>query len=82
MENKDLVAAGNALVQWFNSQEVAPADAGAIMSKVLAKLIVARVGVGDNRDVLDLAIDTFTLQLVHDINDRIFNERLRKQPKQ
>jgi hypothetical protein len=75
MDNKELVLAGNALVQWFNSQEIAPADAGAVMLKVLAKLIVERTG--SNRNELDLAIDTVNLQLTHDINDRLFNVRKR-----
>jgi len=77
MDTKEHVAAGNALVQWFNSQEIAPADAKAIMSKVLAKLLVAEIGHTATRQQIEAVFDRFDLQLVHDINDRLFNVKRR-----
>jgi len=73
MESKDRIAAANALVGWFNSQEIGPADAKAIMSKVLAKLMVPTRPTLPHE--LDAIIDSFELQLVHDINDRIYHVR-------
>ena len=35
-------AAGNALIEWFNSQEIGPDDAFIIMQKVVAKIVVDR----------------------------------------
>ena len=77
MESKEHVAAGNALVQWFNSQEIAPADAKAIMSKVIAKLLVAELTGSVTRQQIEAVFDRFDLQLVHDINDRLFNVKRR-----
>jgi len=80
MDNKERTECANALVQWFNSQEVPPADAAAIMSKVLAKIIVGAVHGATTPDVrksLDNSVDAVTLQLVHDVNDRIFHVRKR-----
>ena len=80
MDSKERTECANALVQWFNSQEVPPADAAAIMSKVLAKIIVGAVHGATTPDVrksLDNSVDAVTLQLVHDVNDRIFHVRKR-----
>jgi hypothetical protein len=80
MDHKEQTLAGNALVNWFNSMEVSPADAQAIMSKVMAKIIVGNISGATTPEVrreLDGAIDRVTLQLIHDINDRIFHVRRR-----
>lgn len=74
MDSKQHAAAGNALVEWCNSQEIAPADALSVMSKVIAKLLVQRAGT-KHRGPLHNEIDKFTLQLVHDVNDRLFDVR-------
>jgi len=73
MESKDRIAAANALVGWFNSQEIAPTDAKAIMSKVLAKLMVPTRPTGPHE--MDNIFDDFLLQLTHDINDRLHHVR-------
>jgi hypothetical protein len=78
MDNKEHVAAANALIQWFNSQEIGPSDAAPIMLKVLAKLLVGAVKGPCTRNVrneLDEAINRIMLQLVHDMNERIFATR-------
>ena len=78
MDNKERVSAGNALVNWFNTQEISPEDARAIMSKVLAKIIVGNLKGATTPDVrreLDQTIDATLLQLVHDVNDRLFQVR-------
>lgn len=78
MDTKERIQAANALVQWFNSQDIAPFDAAAIMSKVLAKILVGALGAKTNaqeRRALDNLVDTAMLQLVHDMNDQLFHAR-------
>jgi hypothetical protein len=78
MDTKEQIQAANALVQWFNSQEITEHDAAAIMSKVLAKILVGAIKgshTAAQRQSLDLAVDVVLLQLTHDINDRIFATR-------
>jgi len=81
MDSKEHVKAGNALIGWFNSQEILPSDAECIMIKVLAKLLVTEAGFTPGgsppnaQKLLDHAIDSFTLDLVHAINDRLFHVR-------
>jgi hypothetical protein len=80
MDQKERTEAANALVNWFNSQEISQADACAIMSKVVAKILVGAVSgphTPDVRQALDSTLDQFTLGLVHDMNDRIFHVRRR-----
>ena len=80
MDTKQQTEAANALVNWFNSQEIPQADACAIMSKVIAKILVGSVHgahTPDVRKVLDSTLDQFILALVHDMNDRIFHVRRR-----
>lgn len=40
MNPSDQTAAGNALIAWFQSQDIMPADAGMIMSRVIASQLV------------------------------------------
>lgn len=40
MNKHDHVDAANALIAWFQSQDIMPADAGMIMSKVIAGQLV------------------------------------------
>jgi hypothetical protein len=78
MDTKSHIEAANALIQWFNSQEIAPGDATKIMSKVVAKIIVGALKgshTAAERRALDDTVDHVMLQLVHDINDRIFASR-------
>lgn len=71
---KEHAQVGNALVDWFNSQEVSQADALMVMSKVVAKILVRAVGHG-TRDQMTKAIDTFNLNLVNDVNAHLFGKR-------
>jgi hypothetical protein len=78
MDTKEQIQAANALIQWFNSQEITERDAAAIMTKVLAKILVGALQgshTAAQRRGLDDLIDGLMLQLVHDINDRIFATR-------
>ena len=78
MDAKDRTSAANALVGWFNSQEIPPNEAARIMSKVLAKILVGSLRAPhapETRQELDDAIDAIMLQLVHDMNDRLFATR-------
>jgi hypothetical protein len=78
MDTKEHIQAANALIEWFNSQEVSERDAAAIMSKVLAKILVGALQgshTATERQSLDHLVDRIMLQLVHDINDRIFATR-------
>lgn len=61
--------AANALVQWFNSQEIVQVDAAAIMRYAQARLFVAE----NRKDVFALqeALHDFQLQFVHEVNERI-----------
>lgn len=80
MDPKEHVLAANALVQWFNSQDIGPEDAGHIMRKVIAKLIVGGLAAPHevkDRYALDNAIDAHLLALVHDINNRLHHARRR-----
>ena len=72
MNSKEHAQAGNALVQWFNSQEIGPSDARAIMCKVLATTLAR--GVTTRADA-NKAIDNLALQLVHDLNDQLYKNR-------
>lgn len=79
MDNKAHIEAANALIQWFNSQEIGPSDSCAIMSKVIAKVIVGVVHSGAQtravRETINEGVDLFTLDLIHDINDRLHATR-------
>lgn len=75
MDTKDQVAAANALIEWFNSQEIGPSDAQKIMSKVLAKLLAPPRGPHLPREALQKRLDTFTLNLAHDVNERTYSNK-------
>lgn len=42
LSNKEHVAAANALIQWFNSQEIGKTDANLIMTKVWAVMLSSK----------------------------------------
>lgn len=73
MDNRELKEAGNALIQWFNSQEINQLDALMILSKVAAKIIAKNAPA--TRKGLEQAVDTFTLTLVHDVNAHTFSDK-------
>lgn len=66
MNQVDQTAAGNALINWFKSQDIMPADAGMIMSKVIAGQLVNK-----SRDMAKLqeAIVIYQTMLAVDIVD-------------
>jgi hypothetical protein len=71
MENRDLVAAANALIDWFNSQEVSSKNAEAIMLKVIAKLIVKRINANESVQI-KVELDDHHRVLAHEIVERIY----------
>lgn len=73
MTPKEQKEAGNALVNWFNSQEINQVDALAILSKVAAKILVAKSPKSANG--LQKTVDTFTLTLVNDTNAQSYSKR-------
>jgi hypothetical protein len=80
MDTREQISAANALIEWFNSQEVSPIDATLVMSKVLAKILTVKGGdlaVASSHDLVDI-IDAFTFQLVDDVNERLYNVRRNK----
>jgi len=84
MESREKTAAANALIEWFNSQEIAQQDAMDVMSKVMAKIFVSTTtGVltgphtPEAHRAFDTAVDRVHLQFIHDVNDRLFHVRRR-----
>ena len=74
MENKELVAAANALIRWFNSQQITSGDAEWIMLKVAAKLICQRVK-STHPETIDFEMDEYTRILSHELIERIYQTR-------
>ena len=74
MENKDRVAAANALISWFNSQDITSRDAEIIMLKVMAKLIISRIG-NTHPDTINDEMDEHNRVLGHELIDRIHSFR-------
>lgn len=73
---RELAQAGNALIEWFNNQELSSSNSLQVMSKVIAKIIVdARPDTERHRGPISDAIDNFTFILVNDINARLYNTR-------
>lgn len=58
--------AANALIAWFQSQDIMPADAGMIMTKVIATQLVSK---SRNFDNLAMAVNLYQTKLVLDIAD-------------
>lgn len=78
MEDREHVNAANALIHWFNSQEISQQDALIVMAKVIAKVIVGSLTAPHTkaqREILNDATDAFHLGVVHEINDRLFITR-------
>ena len=74
MENKELVAAANALIRWFNSQQITSGDAEWIMLKVAAKLIAHRVA-SSHPEQIGFEMDEHTRILSHELIKRIYQTR-------
>ena len=69
MDPKEQTAAANALVEWFNSQEIGSANALSVMQRVIAKILISRAA-----DTIEARkrFDSFALDLANRINDRAF----------
>lgn len=72
MENREIIAAANSLIEWFNATSTKPSEAQAIMSKVIAKLLVARCKRSPGQ--MQNEYDALILQLIADVNERIVQE--------
>lgn len=70
MDNRELTAAANALIEWCNNQEITQTEALSVMSKVIAKIIVGRTGPTD-RPALLLELDKIHLEITHSLNERM-----------
>lgn len=72
MTKDDHTAASNALIAWFMSQDIMPADAGMIMSKVIADQLVNK-----SRDLARLqeAILIYQTMLTLDITECLHDTR-------
>jgi hypothetical protein len=85
MDTREKTAAANALIEWFNSQEISQPDAMAVMSKVMAKIFVASMiesvkspHTPEVHRIFDAAVDRVHLQFIHDVNDRLYHVRQRR----
>lgn len=78
---RELAQAGNALIEWFNTEGYTQSEATAIMSKVLAKIMIRALPEitvpGGARANLHEALDAFTFKLVNDLNAHIYANRKR-----
>jgi len=74
MENKDRVAAANALISWFNSQDIGSRDAESIMLKVIAKLMISRIR-NTHPDTIHDEMDEHNRVLGHELVDRLHATR-------
>lgn len=68
MTKSEQIAAANALIQWFNSQEIAPSDANLVMCKVWAKIMSDKAM---SIEAFTKMMDEHSKQLCRDIADRI-----------
>jgi hypothetical protein len=70
MTPKEQVQAANALIEWFNSQEIGKANAHAVMIKVFAKLLISAPA--DIRTLRE-AFDRLAVDLANECNNRAVN---------
>ena len=70
MTPQEQTQAANALIQWFNSQEIGKANAHLVMIKVFAKLLIAKPT--DIRTIRE-AFDRLTADLANECNNRAVN---------
>jgi hypothetical protein len=70
MSQKEQTQAANALIEWFNSQEIGKADAHTVMIKVFAKLLISSPA--DTRTMRE-AFDRLTADLANECNNRAVN---------
>jgi hypothetical protein len=75
MENKELTEAANALIRWFNSQEITSGDAEHIMLKVAAKLVAARCKGATHPEQISFEMDEHMRILSHELIERIYQLR-------
>lgn len=77
LDPKELAAAGNALVQWFNATATTSRDAERIMSKVTAMLIAKRALTRGPAAITE-ELDQHSLNLVKDLADALHAEHRRQ----
>lgn len=79
MDTKEHAQAAAALINWFNDQDIRPADARAVMALVIAKAITTEHRrtpyVPGQEHPISAAIHKFSFDLVNDVNKRLYNER-------
>jgi len=75
MENKERTEAANALIRWFNSQEITSADAEVVMLKVAAKLMAARCQGATHPEQINFEMDEHIRILSHELIERIYQNR-------
>lgn len=75
MAKSEQTQAAEALIQWFNSQEISASDAKAVMAKVLVKIMIK-----SNSDTIEMRkiFDAFIVDLANEANQRAFNVVHRK----
>ena len=74
MDSTELTQAANALIRWFNSQQITSGDAESIMLKVAAKLMCARVK-ASRPETIQFEMDEHTRILSHELIERIYQTR-------
>lgn len=68
MDANEIKEAGNALVHWFNTQELTPEQSLLVMRKVIAKIILKKVDGTDDRAVHH-AVNALSIDIIHDVLD-------------
>jgi hypothetical protein len=74
MDNKERTQAANALIQWFNSQDISQADAEIVILKVTAKILNRRFD-RTNPASVTAALDEHQRILAHETIEAIYNEK-------
>lgn len=69
MDNREHTQAANALIEWFNGQEISKTDAILVMSKVIAKVLVGTHGT--EREALTPPLDAVCLEITKCLNERM-----------
>lgn len=77
MDNKECTAAANALIEWFNSQEISQGDAKLVMAKVLAKIMIRTP-----TDTIEMRaiFDAFIVRLADEANNQAYRTIHRGRP--
>jgi hypothetical protein len=74
MDKRETTQAANALIGWFNSQDISSVDAELIMIRVQAKLITKRLE-RDKPEKIKAEIDQHLYLLSHEMLDVLYQRR-------